>query len=511
MKRLMIIALLMLAFPVFAQSWTLQGVPNTRLQSNAIHVSDPDNLLSDNYEALVNAAGCLVRDTVDIFVVALNSIGSDDSKDFVTRLFKHWGVGDRIKDNGVLLLIVNDIHAIEIETGYGAEGLLPDAICGRIIKDVMIPHFREGNASLGIKEGVYAMLLHLGADTNGLNPMPVASYDGVTYPAVAESDDVSFGFGLIGSISFMAFFWCSIRTFFKTLGMRKKKKQKKMMLQPEDGVYRISKSDFKTKMFTKSWTKHDIYRNLGLIVIMIVGLVSAGLAEDADGNSSMGLTIVLFFSVLCWWQNSQAMAKAKAQAKSAFIPSECYRASMMSGASIATMICAPWLGWYFYKKYKDIMKTADDHCNCPVCKSAMHLVDDQKLTAVQQKEMELKSMSYKRYICGSGHEFLISEDGKKHESYTVCPVCGGRTRALKNTRVITHATTFSTGLEERTYCCEYCGETSTAQYTIPKKESTSSSSSYGGGSSYSSGGSSHSSGGSFGGGRSGGGGASGRW
>lgn len=509
MKRLTIIALLMLAFPVFAQSWTLQGVPNTRLQSNAIHVSDPDHLLSDEYEAMVNAAGCLVRDSVDIFVVALNSIGSDDSKDFVTRLFQHWGVGDKGKDNGVLMLIVNDIHAIEIETGYGAEGLLPDAICGRIIKDVMIPHFRDGNASLGIKEGVYAMLLHLGADTSGLSPMPIASYANVSYPEVAESDDLSLGFGLLGSFSFLAFFWCSVRTIIKTLGMRRKKKQKQMSLYPVDGVYRVSKSELASKMFTKTWTKHDILRNFGLIVIMIVGFIVGALAESAEGGGSMGLTVIVFLSVLCFWQNTQAMAKARAQAATAFIPSECYKSSLMSGASVFTMICAPWIGWYFYKKYKEVMKTADDHCFCPVCGSEMKLADDQKLNDIQRKETELRSMVYKRYLCGSGHEFFISDNGIRASKYTTCNACGGKTKVLKSTRTIRPATTLSTGLEERSYHCEYCGENTTVEQVIPKKESYSTSSS--GGSSFSSGGSSHSSGGSFGGGHSGGGGASGRW
>ncbi len=78
----------MLVFSAFAQkSWTVSTVPNTRLQGNEIHVSDPDGYLSDSIEMTINTALCAIRDTADVFVVTLTSIGEAEPKHFATELF----------------------------------------------------------------------------------------------------------------------------------------------------------------------------------------------------------------------------------------------------------------------------------------------------------------------------------------------------------------------------------------------------------------------------------------
>lgn len=100
-------------------TWTVKTVPNTRLQSNNIHVSDPDGYLSASAESNINAALCAIRNKADVFVVALSSIGRANSKHFATELFNYWGIGDAKADNGVLLLFIEDQHKLEFETGYG--------------------------------------------------------------------------------------------------------------------------------------------------------------------------------------------------------------------------------------------------------------------------------------------------------------------------------------------------------------------------------------------------------
>ena len=92
MKRFIITFLFSLAlFSLNAQkSWTLDKVPNTRLQSNYIHVSDPDGYLSDSVEMCINTALSAIRDSVDVFLVTLNSIGYEDPKDFASKLLNKW-------------------------------------------------------------------------------------------------------------------------------------------------------------------------------------------------------------------------------------------------------------------------------------------------------------------------------------------------------------------------------------------------------------------------------------
>ena len=134
MKRFVL--LIMLAFMVLGlsaqQVWTVQTVPNTRIESNEIHVSDPDGYLSDSAEMNINTALCAIRDQADVFLVTLRSIGDADPKHFATELLNYWGIGDAETNNGVLLLFVEDQHALEFETGYGAEATLTDAKCERI-------------------------------------------------------------------------------------------------------------------------------------------------------------------------------------------------------------------------------------------------------------------------------------------------------------------------------------------------------------------------------------------
>jgi len=103
----------MLGLAVSAQGlWTVRSVPNTRLQGNDIHVSDPDGYLSDSVEMTINTALCAIRDRADVFIVTLSSIGEAEPKHFATELFNDWGIGDAETNNGVLLLFVEDQHVL---------------------------------------------------------------------------------------------------------------------------------------------------------------------------------------------------------------------------------------------------------------------------------------------------------------------------------------------------------------------------------------------------------------
>lgn len=137
-------------------AWTVDRVPRTHLEDARVYVIDPDNLLDDVSQAQMD--GLLQQNeaetTSEVFVVALSSVGERDVKRFATELFNHWKIGQAQKDNGLLLLMVDDQGKVSIETGYGLEGVLPDAICMRIIQQNIIPHMREGNYGAGILSGV---------------------------------------------------------------------------------------------------------------------------------------------------------------------------------------------------------------------------------------------------------------------------------------------------------------------------------------------------------------------
>ena len=172
------LALLILLMPsiTFSQKvWTVETVPNTRLHGDNIHVSDPDNLLSDSCEMKINEALSSIREKADVFLVALNSIGENTIESFASDLFNTWGIGDSRTDNGVLMLLVMDKHKFRLEVGYGVESTLTDMKCRDITENYIIPYFRHDDYEGGLRSGVAEMLIVFGnAVPDGfVSPMPV--------------------------------------------------------------------------------------------------------------------------------------------------------------------------------------------------------------------------------------------------------------------------------------------------------------------------------------------------
>ena len=99
--------------------------------------------------------------SIEVTVVALPSIGEDIPAEFAHKLFEHWGIGKKADDNGLLILLVLDQRKVTFATGYGLEGVLPDALCFRIQQNEMVPWFRKNDFDRGMTEGVRAVTLVL--------------------------------------------------------------------------------------------------------------------------------------------------------------------------------------------------------------------------------------------------------------------------------------------------------------------------------------------------------------
>lgn len=92
--------------------------------------------------------------SAEVAVVTLPSLEGGEINDFANRLFQKWGIGKKKTDNGVLILVAVEDRKARIEVGYGLEGVLPDARTGRILDEVMLPCFRQGNYAEGVIKGV---------------------------------------------------------------------------------------------------------------------------------------------------------------------------------------------------------------------------------------------------------------------------------------------------------------------------------------------------------------------
>jgi Beta-propeller domains of methanol dehydrogenase type len=92
-----------------------------------------------------------------IGIYIIKSLEGEIVEDYAVRVLKEWGLGQKDKNNGVLLLIALEDREVRIEVGYGLEGALTDLTASRIIRNEIAPRFRQGNYDDGVMAAVYAI------------------------------------------------------------------------------------------------------------------------------------------------------------------------------------------------------------------------------------------------------------------------------------------------------------------------------------------------------------------
>jgi len=110
----------------------------------------------DSIEAL--AAELREKTGAELAVATTPDLGDDDIDAAAVDLFKAWGVGSKSKDEGVLILLAEKERRVRIEVGYGLEGILPDGLCGSIIRHVMAPDLSAGRYGPGLLQGARAVV-----------------------------------------------------------------------------------------------------------------------------------------------------------------------------------------------------------------------------------------------------------------------------------------------------------------------------------------------------------------
>ncbi|MGO4388279.1 YgcG family protein [Microvirga sp. 2YAF29] len=152
----MALFILLFSLPALAQSFPpLAG-----------RVVDTANILKPEERAALEAKLKAYEDkTSDQVVVAtVTSLDGTSVEDYANRLFRHWQLGQKKNNNGVLLLIAPKDRKLRIEVGYGLEGALTDALSKVIITTAIAPQFQKGNFAGGIDAGVDAILSILTGD-----------------------------------------------------------------------------------------------------------------------------------------------------------------------------------------------------------------------------------------------------------------------------------------------------------------------------------------------------------
>lgn len=470
-KTALLIFLLSLFIEGLPQSYTVDSVPNTKRINNS-YVSNPDNLINATTVSQIDQrlTSLEQQTTAQVAVVLLHSIGENTAEDFAQSLFVKWGIGQATKDNGLLILFVADQKTIRFHTGFGLEGVLPDAICKRIQIQKMVPAFKEGNVDAGMLEGIDEVIKILSDPVYAEEiAEPVVSSNYLDKPFLTY-------FFILCWIIFgpIIFFASRKRGFSNSIQTPQDKPNSKISKGQWWWLFYLLPILLATYLaLTNQW------------ILNLVGLYG-------------------YFALLGLHKYYRVITRANVWLKKGMYHTVYSFYKENSG----------WMGWailfpipfaFLVRPYKHKMQAVREHPrDCRQCGKKMkrlsEATEDEHLPKENQFEENLQSVDYDVWICSSCNSVSVEQYVNEKTKYAVCPKCKTYAFYTESTTTLTHATTSSTGEEETIKVCKYCNNRERTTVTIPMVSTSSDSSS-----------SSSSSGGSFGGGDSGGGGASSSW
>jgi uncharacterized protein len=171
-----VVFLFILCFFSLAAHAALQFPPLTGRVVDDAHI-----LSASTVQTLTAQLAAAEQSTGDqIVVVTLPSLQGQTVEDYGYQLGRAWGIGQKGKDNGALIIVAPTEHKTRIEVGYGLEGTLTDALTSTIINQAMLPAFKAGQYDKGVSDGTDAVLSAIGA--------PQAGNDGALQSAAPQAD-----------------------------------------------------------------------------------------------------------------------------------------------------------------------------------------------------------------------------------------------------------------------------------------------------------------------------------
>ncbi len=487
------------------KEWTVDTVPNPKESPGWDYVSNPDSVLTEATVARINDyLKALEQTTTDQgAVVILNSIGTTVPKQFATGLFRKWGIGQRDKNNGFLMLLVIGQRRVEFEIGYGLEGTLTDVFSKRIQEQYMLPYAREGDYDAAVINGVEQICLLLkGGDA------PAASFDGGErqlpdqLPYLPEEGVTSYGEPMPGPafqentqrekawLYLTDVFPYVVLTFFLFVAY----------FMRNQLIKKNRNNDFTQTYRTRSFFIKQLLLDLFYVVLFILLL----------GRFSILKAFLFIYGYVVWktcvaiffikrWLRKEVQGKEREEVYS--LTRQVY---IRWPQALRYVLPLP-LSFYFrtllaaMERLRNKPVFADD--GNPMIKLD-ELSDDEHLEKSQIKEEELQAVDYDVwYKAQTGERKIFRYE--LFSKFEDCPKCKAITYSLTANNILYAATYSSTGKGVRIYNCKYCNYEMKAEYTIAKLAQSSSSNSGSG--------SSSSGGSSWGGGSSGGGGAGSSW
>ncbi len=121
----------------------------------SIYCQDLANVLTDRTKLKINSISHEInlKTGVQIVVLVVPSLNGINESDYALDVFRTWGIGNKEKNNGILILLALKERKSRIEVGYGLEGALPDGKVGRIIDEYMVPALKQEQYDTAVRQG----------------------------------------------------------------------------------------------------------------------------------------------------------------------------------------------------------------------------------------------------------------------------------------------------------------------------------------------------------------------
>lgn len=211
---LTLVATLLLVSPAWAQDFPKLTGP----------VVDQADILTPDQEAVLDGKlrGLLTTTQRQMNIVTVNSLDGYEASDYAIRLGEHWQLGDKARDDGLILLIAPNERQMFIATGRGTEVYVTDAFAGRIVRNVLRPAFREGDFFGGIDKATDQLIAQM-----QLSPEEAAALaKQAAEEEAAEASDIDIGNVIFWLLIFFFVILPLIRSFARA-GKKHKSKRKK--------------------------------------------------------------------------------------------------------------------------------------------------------------------------------------------------------------------------------------------------------------------------------------------
>lgn len=147
---------------------TTVKIPSKPSASSGIYVQDYAGVISAPVRGYLQNLGRQLeqKTTAQLVAVTVKSLNGAPLEDYSLKLLRDWGIGNKDKNNGVLLLVSTGDRRSRVEVGYGLEGALTDSLTGQIQDQYMVPFFRKGTYEEGIARGYEALALRIAKEYN---------------------------------------------------------------------------------------------------------------------------------------------------------------------------------------------------------------------------------------------------------------------------------------------------------------------------------------------------------